>query len=337
MKFRDTRYLLVHLAVVVFFVGCGDSAKEKAAQLAEEKIEKVDVPNFNQDSAYSFIQKQVDIGPRVPGTEAHRQTATYIKSKLQNYGAKVTTQDFEVTTFDNRTVPLTNIIGSFFPEKKRRILLAAHWDTRPFADKDTTRQYEPIDGANDGASGVGVLLEIARVLNNEKSPDVGVDIIFFDGEDWGNDTEYQDEVPLRDGWQSWWCLGSQYWSKNKHVPGYSAFYGILLDMVGAEGSQFRMEGYSMQFAPSVTRKIWNVAAQQGFSGYFSTKKEGGITDDHVFLNKDAKIPTVNIVHFDPALGYFGDYHHTHRDNMDIISKQTLKAVGQTVLATLYYE
>lgn len=317
---------------------CGDSKKEQAEKLEQESEKVVSVPDFDQDSAYSYIMKQVEYGPRVPGSTAHAEAADYLVNKLTSFGAQVQLQEFEVTTFDNQTVPLKNIIASFYPDNKKRILLASHWDSRPFADKDSVRQYEPIDGANDGASGVGVLLEIGRALGTgSKKPEVGVDIILFDGEDWGNDTKTQDEVPLRDNWESWWCLGSQYWAKNKHKPGYSAYYGILLDMVGAKDSQFRMEGGSMQYAPSIVRKVWNRAAAIGYSSYFSTQKEHGILDDHIFLNKNANIPTIDIVHYDPEHGYFGDYHHTHRDNIDIISKEMLEAVGETVLNVVYYE
>ena len=143
-------------------------------------------------------------------------------------------------------VSLTNIIGSFNPEQKKRILLAAHWDTRPFADKDTENLNGPLDGANDGASGVGVLLEVARVINENEGPNVGVDIIFFDGEDWGDGEG--SVPPPTDGKESWWCLGSQYWSKNKHIPNYSAYYGILLDMVGAPNATFYYDGVSQQNA-----------------------------------------------------------------------------------------
>jgi len=312
--------------------------KKKAVEEAEKEAEKVvAVPDFSADSAYNFVAKQVAFGPRVPGTEAHKQAADYFVEKLGSYGAKVEVQTFEAITFDNETLELKNIIASFNPEKSKRILLAAHWDSRPFADKDTERQYEAIDGANDGASGVGVLLEIARVLSESEGPEVGVDMILFDGEDWGNDVGTQGDVPLRDGWNSWWCLGSQYWSKNKHEPGYSAYFGVLLDMVGAEGSQFHMEGESMRYAPGVVDKVWDRAQKIGYGSFFVKSRKSGITDDHIFVNEFAKIPMINIVHYDPEHGYFGDYHHTHKDSMNVISRKTLEAVGETVLNVLYYE
>jgi len=321
---------------ILAFSAC-DSNKEKEKQVNEKPEKVVSVPVFNTDSAYHFVERQVNFGPRVPGTEAHNEAANYFIKKFESYGAKVQVQSFDATMFDNRKVTLKNIIVSFNPEKKKRVLLAAHWDSRPYADKDSVRQFEPIAGANDGASGVGVLLEIARAIGNNTPPDVGVDLILFDGEDWGNDTAYQDEVPVRDGWDTWWCLGSQYWSKNKHEKGYSAYYGILLDMVGAKNSKFAMEGTSLTFAPGIVDKVWNRAQKLGYGNYFIKQKKPGITDDHYFVNQYAKIPMIDIVHYDPQVGYFGDYHHTHRDNMEIISKETLGAVGATVLNVLYYE
>lgn len=322
----------------MLMVSCGGDKKERARAIEAMEDEKdINVPDFNADSSYVFVQKQVGFGPRVPNTEAHRKTASFLKEKLEEYGARVTVQQFSATTFDNNELQLQNIIGSFFPEKQKRILLAAHWDTRPFADKDEERKYEPIQGANDGASGVGVLLEIARVLGTaDVKPDVGVDIIFFDGEDWGA-PEASDIPDPKGFYSSWWALGSQYWAKNKHEAGYSAYYGILLDMVGAKNSTFYQEGVSREYAPSVVRKVWQRAEKLGYGHIFINRKTPGITDDHVFINQNAKIPMIDIVHYDPKHGYFGDYHHTHKDNMDLISRNILEAVGETVLHTIYYE
>ncbi|ELR72223.1 Aminopeptidase Y (Arg, Lys, Leu preference) [Fulvivirga imtechensis AK7] len=331
LKYRSLLLLFVFLTI-----SCGDDKKKEVTQ-EEPQVEKVvNVPNFNPDSAYHFIKTQVDMGPRVPNTAAHKEAGDYFIATLQSYGAEVQTQEFEATTFDNEKLYLRNIIASFNPGKKKRVLLAAHYDTRPFADKDKERPNEPIAGANDGASGVGVLLEVARVISTNRPPDIGIDIIFFDGEDWG-ETEGSTRTAPANGTDSWWCLGSQYWSKNKHKKGYSAYYGILLDMVGAKGAQFPMEDTSLYYARSIVEKVWDRAAKLGFSSYFVRKQPGGITDDHSFVNKYANIPMIDIVHYDPATGYFGDFHHSHKDDMDIISKETLEAVGQTLLAVLYYE
>lgn len=326
------RFPILSALVFLLLIGCG---KDKAAQNdAATPARVVNVPVFNADSAYAFVQKQVDFGPRIPNTAAHKNAGDYFIQKFTAYGAKVTVQSFTATTFDAKKLDLRNIIASFNPEKKKRVLLAAHWDTRPFADKDKENPNAKLDGANDGGSGVGVLLEVARTLS-QQATDVGIDIILFDGEDWG---ERHDMSPptLPSGLKSWWCLGSQHWSKNKHVAGYTAAFGILLDMVGGKNAKFGYEGYSLDYASGVIDKVWKMASKQGFSHVFISEKDGQITDDHVFVNINAKIPMIDIVSFDES-GGFGDFHHTQQDNMDIISKETLHAVGQTLLHVIYYE
>ena len=303
----------------------------------EKPLEKVvQVPFFNGDSAYSYVKKQVDFGPRIPNSKAHHETLQYLIKKLKDFGATVTEQPFEAKSYDGQHLILENIIGSFYPDKQKRILLAAHWDTRPFADKDKEKPNVLFDGANDGASGVGVLLEIARILKTE-SPYVGVDIIFFDGEDWGERNDDNSKHTLPAGQLDWWCLGSQYWASHKHKANYSAYYGILLDMVGSTGAKFYREEESLEYAPSIVEKVWNHASRLGYSSVFVKQNVGGITDDHRFVNEIAKIPMVDIVHYDPVLGFFGDYHHSRKDNMQIISKETLQIVGTTLLNVLYYE
>ncbi|MEQ8926486.1 MAG: M28 family peptidase [Fulvivirga sp.] len=325
-------YFLASIAFIALFTSCGNN---KSKQESKEQPKEVFVPQFNSDSAYAYVKKQVEFGPRVPNSKNHTETGNYLIEKLKSFNWEVQEQNFEATTFDNQLLYLRNIIASYNPKKSKRILLAAHWDTRPFADKDNDRIEEPILGANDGASGVGVLLEIARVINTYDSLNLGVDIIFFDGEDWGErPNEY---IQPTNGLESWWCLGSQYWSKNKHEPKYSAYYGILLDMVGGENAKFYKEGYSMSFAPSIVNKVWSKGAEIGHSSFFINQPGGQITDDHYFVNKYAKIPMIDIIPMDPTDGSFGAFHHTHDDNMDIISKLTLKAVGETVLHVLYNE
>jgi hypothetical protein len=318
----------------LFLLGCASDREQKKTPETPAKV--VAVPEFNADSAYYFVKKQVDFGPRVPNSTPHRNAGDFFISEFKKYGAIVTVQEFTAVAYDNQKLNLRNIIASFNPEKTKRILLAAHWDTRPFADKDLEKPSAPFDGANDGASGVGVLLEIARVLKGNPAPEVGVDIILFDGEDWGEKNGEQNTHRLPNGLQEWWCLGSQHWSKNKHKPNYSAYYGILLDMVGGKNAQFAREGYSMEYAPSVVDKIWMTASRLGYAHIFINLKEAPITDDHRFVNEIAKIPMVNIISYDPTTG-FGDFHHTRKDNMDIISKETLGAVGNTLLRVIYYE
>jgi hypothetical protein len=322
--------------LIFLLLFAGIACEPKKGKEQQTAVVKIDVPPLNADSAYFFVESQVKLGPRVPNSEAHREAAAFLVNRLKSYGAMVVEQDFQAFTYDHQQLKLKNIIASFFPQATKRILLAAHWDTRPFADKDDKNKNASFDGANDGASGVGVLLEIARVLSSSKAPRVGVDIILFDGEDWG-EKEGMSSVELREGQESWWCLGSQYWAKNKHKKSYSAHYGILLDMVGAKRSQFYREEISLQFAAKTVEKVWDKAAQLGYSDYFVKQNVGGITDDHVFVNQLAKIPMIDIVPYKAGIGFFGDYHHTTKDNLDLISKETLEAVGNTLLHVLYYE
>jgi glutaminyl-peptide cyclotransferase len=309
-------------------------SSEKRTETAVQEKESKPYPTFNADSAYTFIERQVAFGPRVPGTKGHDDTKNWIISKLEGYGWSVQTQPFQAKTYDGLTWDLNNIIASYNPQEPKRILLAAHWDTRRIADKDTERINEPIDGANDGGSGVSVLLEIARtVAVQELKPDVGIDLIFFDGED---DGEPERAKTRNNSQEFWWCHGSQYWSKNKHKPNYSAYYGILVDMVGGKNAKFYREGYSRQYASGILANVWGNGSKLGFSDFFIQKDAPEILDDHVFVNAYGGIPMIDIVEFSPDYG-FGHYHHTHQDNMELIDPRTLKAVGETVLFTVYQE
>ncbi len=319
------------LGLLIFGWAC--SGEKKTEIVVEEVITKP-YPTFNADSAYAFIQKQVDFGPRVPGTKGHSDTKKWMISKLEGYGWNVQEQNFQAKTYDGLTWDLTNVIASYNPRATKRILLAAHWDTRRIADKDTERLNEPIDGANDGGSGVGVLLEIARTIaSQDLKPDVGIDIILFDGED---DGEPENTRTRNTAQEYWWCHGSQFWSKNKHVPNYTAYYGILVDLVGAKNAKFYREGYSRQYASGILSKVWGNAAKIGHSDFFLQKDAPEILDDHAFINEWGGIPTIDIIEFSPDFG-FGHYHHTHQDNMDLIDTRSLKAVGETVLFTIYQE
>ncbi|MDX5422212.1 MAG: M28 family peptidase [Hymenobacteraceae bacterium] len=335
MKSKMNLWALL-LGTTLAFASC-DSASNggKPAVEAEKEETAVAAPEFNADTAYALVEKQVAFGPRVPNTPAHYATGEWIISKLREYGADVKVQEFQMRAYDGTMLNLRNIIATYNPNAANRVLLAAHWDTRPMADKAEKDQDKPIDGANDGASGVGVLLEIARTIHQaQQKPDVGVDMIFFDGEDYGqpddSDLPYQDDT---------WCLGSQYWSKNKHVPNYRANYGILLDMVGAENARFAREGTSMQYAKEIVDKVWKAGNSIGYSDYFRYVNAPAITDDHSYVNAWGNIRMIDIIEYNMNNpdDYFGPYHHRHTDTMDIISRNTLKAVGQTVLHVLYNE
>ena len=326
IQFMKYSYILF-----VLIISSCSQKKDKEIKTKAEKINVI-VPKFNADSAYSFIQKQVDFGPRVIGSESWRKCSRYLEKKLLSYNANVLVQKTQVTTYDNKKHELNNIIASYLPNLNNRIALFAHWDSRHIADHDTVNKEAPILGANDGGSGVGVLLEIARNLNIQ-TPSIGVDIILFDAEDYG-----QPENSKYPVMNNSWCLGSQYWSKNPHKKEYFAKYGILLDMVGAQGATFRHEGISNFYAQNILEKVWSKAHEIGYSNYFVYQKSAEIMDDHYYVNSIAGIPTIDIIEFDPfTKTNFNKHWHTHQDNMDNISKETLKAVGETVINVLYSE
>lgn len=288
-------------------------------------------PEFNADSAYAYVEKQVAFGPRVPNTEAHKACAEYLAGELRRFGAKTFVQEANLTAYDGTSLRCFNIIGSYNPDMERRVLLFAHWDSRPYSDHDPdpANHRKPLDGADDGASGVGALLEIARQLQ-AKDPGVGVDIIFFDAEDYGTPEFVDDYKP------DTWCLGTQFWTKNTHVPNYRAEYGILLDMVGGRGAAFFKEYQSVRAAAPIVEMIWSAARELGYGKFFINANGGAVTDDHQYVISGLGIPCVDIINYDPdSEKGFPDYWHTQRDNMDNIDRETLKAVGQTVLHVIY--
>ncbi|MFQ3575234.1 MAG: M28 family peptidase [Cytophagales bacterium] len=323
--------IIFSFTYLIFSCEKPNEVKQKTS--AEKTNQSLSV-NFNADSAYFYIEKQVNFGKRVPNTKAHVITKDYLVSKLEQFGWKTQIQSFEANAFDGKKLKLFNIIASYNPESSKRILLCAHWDTRPFADQEESleKKYQPIDGANDGASGVAVLLEIARTISNStQKPNIGIDIVLFDGEDYG-----QPDFIEMDRKSDTWCLGSQHWSKNPHVANYQAYYGILLDMVGAKNAKFALDGTSRYFAPGIQKKVWDKANALGYGNYFVYTETEEIIDDHYYINKIAKIPTIDIIDYDPSDGaYFGNYWHKHEDNLDSIDKNTLFAVGTVVLHLLY--
>lgn len=288
-------------------------------------------PVFNQDSAYTFVERQVQFGPRVPNTPAHKSCAQYLTSELARFGAQTYVQEAVLTAYNGDRLQASNIIGVFNPEQKKRVLLFAHWDSRPYSDQDAdpNNHRKPIDGADDGASGVGVLLEIARQIGIH-GINIGVDIIFFDAEDYG--------VPafLNDNTQDSWCLGSQFWAKNPHVPNYKAEYGVLLDMVGSKGATFYKENYSVRYAAPYVENLWNTARNLGYGKFFINAAGGEVIDDHVYVHKGRGIPGIDIINYSEDSPHrFGSYWHTQQDTMDNIDRETLKAVGQTLLEVIY--
>lgn len=286
------------------------------------------IPEFNKDSAYAFIAAQVAFGKRIPGTKEHKATKDWLVQKLQSFGGNVTVQEFKSSFLTVKNADSYNIIASYNPKARKRISLSAHWDSRLIAEKDADpgMQNKPIDGANDGGSGVGVILEIARLLNSTPTS-IGIDIILFDAEDQGDG-----------GTGDNWCLGSKYWGKNPHSSNYQAMYGIHLDMVGAKNAVFGYEGYSKQNAPIYLEKIWKLAQQMGYGNYFQSLNKQPIEDDHYHMMAYRSYPVLDIIDLSgDNTKVFGSYHHTHDDNMDVIDKQTINAVGKVVTAVLYKE
>ena len=336
---KNSLSILIVLLFIIF--SCKEEKKHRQEEKnANPKIQLVKAPVFNADSAYYFVEKQVKFGPRTLNSKAHEECADYLIKKFKSYKAEVIVQSFVAEAFDGTKLNSKNIIASYFPKAPRRILLAAHWDTRPFTDQDDdkTNDRKPIDGANDGGSGVGALLEISRVLSldTNQNTQVGVDIILFDSEDMGTPEFEKPKDPAK----QYYCLGSQYWAKNKHKSDYSAYFGILFDMIGAKNATFGKEGSSMQYAGSVMDKVWEIGQKIGFGQYFVNALVAPITDDHVYVNEEGKIPTIDIVECQitgPDSFKFSESWHTQNDNIKIIDKNTLKAVGQTVLQVIYQE
>ncbi|WP_375433924.1 M28 family peptidase [uncultured Hymenobacter sp.] len=342
MKFF--RFAPLVLAALLL-TGCFDNKKSATETASPEHQKLPAAPSFIADSAYAYVAKQVAFGPRVPNTAAHVKTGDWVIGKFKRYGLTVREQPFEAMAFDGKMLRSRNIIAQFQPQAARRITIFTHWDTRPFADKDKEKKNAPFEGASDGASGVGIALEMARILAAQPdslTPAVGVDFILFDSEDYGYDSSTQGNLTNKLANQemqggSSWCLGSQYWAKNLMPANYKSEYGILLDMVGAKGARFTREGQSLQVARDVVDKVWNTAAQIGYSDYFLFKDMGAITDDHVYTNQ-AGIRTIDIIDLPPFSDQtFPAYHHTTQDNLANIDKRTLKAVGQVVLQTIYGE
>jgi hypothetical protein len=321
---------IISLVVLTIF-SCDNKQNSKPAAQPAPQAKQVVIPQFNADSAYNYVAKQLEFGPRVPGSEAHKQCAEWFIDFFNEKADTVYVQDFRTRLYNGNGIDGKNIIAAFNPEAKKRILLAAHWDSRPFADHDPDEKNwnTPIDGANDGASGVGVLMEIARLMK-ETPTNVGVDIILFDLEDYG--APYYLNLMTNDDW----ALGSQYWSKNPHIYNYRAYFGILLDMVGAPNAKFPKEYYSQQFAPALSNDVWRIAREIGYSDYFTNELGHPINDDHIYVNVHARIPMIDIIHLENnSESSFYPYWHTVKDNIEQIDPKTLGMVGDVVVNVIY--
>ena len=332
------RITLVIAATVLMLVACAGSKTDTTAASEPQATAASDTatwPSFSADSAYAYLARQVAFGPRVPGTAAHRNCADYLVSSFQKFGADtIVKQIVDVINYKGAKVAARNILARFNTAAPRRILLVAHYDTRPWADEDSAEanRNKPIDGANDGASGVAVILEIARLLGLTPAP-IGVDFLLVDAEDMGARSD-EDTVSEADGG---WCLGSAAWANNlPYRPIDRPAYGILLDMVGGKDAVFTREYFSNQQAPAIVAKVWNAAKKEGVTR-FVDKNAGAVTDDHINISR-AGIPCIDIIECaHPATGAFPPYWHTMADNLDIISKQTLSDVGRTLMRVIYSE
>jgi len=328
------KHLLPIIVMAALMAGCHSNADKKGKTTTPGiDYTKVEIPNFNADSAYGFVAAQVAFGYRTPGSEGQRRCADYLASQMRRWCDTVIVQDFPTVLWDGTEVRGKNIIATINARKGspegQRVLLGAHWDSRLWADHDPDKanHRKSFDGANDGASGVGVLMEMARVISSMPLS-IPVDIIFFDVEDQGvpewADT-YADDS---------WCKGSQYWSKHPHIPFYTATYGVLLDMVGTQKPRYTKEQVSRQFASGIMDKVWNVADAIGYGKMFVNQETDPILDDHYYVNRMAGIPMIDIVQNTPGCSFF-EHWHTMGDNMEHVDKNSLKATGDVLLKTLY--
>ena len=324
------RALIMLALVALIWSGCTEESTKPPTNPPvnpnpPEAFEPI-APDFNPDSAFVYIEKQLSFGPRIPNSQGHIACSEWLAAKFESFGAEVTMQKARVPAWDGRMFNIRNIIASVKPEAQRRIIVSCHWDSRPIADKDPQQPTAPVPGANDGGSGVAVALELARQLQSVP-PQVGVDFILFDAEDYGN---YQ----IDDSW----CLGSQYWGKNLHEPGYTAAYGINLDMVGAKDARFIKDGYSMRKAASQVDNYWSIASLLGYGIYFPNGNfDMASIDDHFYVMELTGIPMVEVIDRNMNTGEFFPHWHKTTDDIEAIDRATLKAVGQTTLEVLLRE
>ena len=328
-SFRVSLFFVFLFSFFIFLLtGCKHKQEERLSAPSIDYTQ-VAIPVFNADSAYRYTEDQLAFGNRIPGSKAWQKCADYLVNQMQRWCDTVMVQGFRTTLWDKSVVPGKNIIASLNPQASKRVMLAAHWDSRQWADHDVdvSRQHNPVPGANDGASGVATLMEMARIMS-AMPPSVGVDFVFFDVEDqgvpeWG---EAYDENS--------WCKGSQHWAENRHVPYYSAVYGILFDMIGTPEPRFTKEYISRQYAPGLTDKIWNVATALGYGHVFVNKNTDPILDDHLYVNQLAGIPMVDIVQNSPNMSFFSHW-HTTTDDLQSVNRDALRIVATVTMKTLY--
>jgi hypothetical protein len=272
---------------------------------------------FDGEAALAYVQRQVDFGPRVPGTAPHRAMGDWLVAEMLLRADTVIVQEWTHTTADGKRLPMRNVLARFRPAEARRVLYLAHWDTRPVADKETDPALasQPVPGANDGGSGVAILFGVADALKKSPPP-TGVDLLFVDGEDWGSFDTNTDVL-----------IGARHFAANLPSPGYQPLFGVLWDMVGDANPVFEQEAYSSQSAPEVVQRVWLTAQRLGYGAVFSSRAGLAITDDHVPLN-EAGLRVIDVIDLDYP------WHHTTGDTPDKVSAKTLGIVGAVAMAVL---
>lgn len=325
------------LALGLALTACKSSKSSGESEAPAIDSTRICALKFNADSAFAYVKAQCDFGPRVPNSAAIEDCGNYIEAKFKSYGLEVINQRTTVKGWDGTALKCRNIIAAYKPEATERVIICTHYDSRPWADADPdeSKHKEPVMAANDGASGVGVMLELARQIA-KLNPKVGVDFICFDAEDYGvPDWAPQEAQNVS---SDTWCLGSQYWAENPHKEGYTARYGILLDMVGGQGAQFHFEGFSMKYAQPVVTRLWDAARYADAADYFPNSNGGYVTDDHIPMNEKAHIPTIDVIPFyTGGDSSFGPTWHTTHDTIENIDPEVLRAVGQTLIQFLSEE
>lgn len=321
------------LLLIICALGISACSTTKKSQDSSQTAVSI---RFDADSAYAFCAAQCDFGPRTMNSEAHERCGQWIAEKFRQYGCQVELQQADLKGYDGTLLKSTNIIArqaATADSQKPRILVCAHWDSRPWADNDLDEEnwHKPVLGANDGASGIAVMLELARILQQHDSAAVAVDFVCFDAEDWGV-PQWSNEADADS-----WALGAQHWASSPQAKAGGYQYGILLDMVGGQGAKFYRELISMQYARNIVEKVWQAANTAGYGSVFVQKDGGMITDDHVPVNEKANIPCIDIINHYPDCpqSSFGPTWHTVNDDMEHIDKNTLHAVGQTLVQLIY--
>lgn len=315
-----TLFKLFSICFIIFWgISCDQKQTEKSppSQIAQKPMLK-NFPEFNGKNAYEYLITQTNFGPRNPNSDGHKKCMRYLESELKKFADKVSLQQFTQKGY-SETLVLANIFAQFKPEETNRILLLAHWDTRPRAEMDANPELrnKPIIGANDGASGVAVLLELARIFKNNPPP-IGVDILLTDGEDYGDSQ--------KDGSNELYFLGAKHFAKTKN-PNYNPQYGILLDMVGDRDLQIPLEQQSLRFAPQLMEIVWSTAEEVQATQFVRVPGES-VADDHLALN-EVGIPTIDLIDFQYP------YWHTHQDTPDKCSAESLESVGKVLSAVIY--